>query len=95
MKIAVVGGTGRIGSQVVEILNASGHQAVPQSPTTGVGLLSRQGLVGRVTLAAHGDRRTVITDNSAGMFAAASGDTLIAEDGAVGAKTAYRERLAR
>ena len=44
MKIAVIGGTGLIGSQVVKILNASGHEAVPHSPSTGVDLLSGQGL---------------------------------------------------
>lgn len=44
MKIAVIGGTGLIGSQVVEILNASGHEAVPHSPSTGLDLLSGQGL---------------------------------------------------
>ncbi len=32
MKIVVIGGTGLIGSQVVKILNASGHEAVPHSP---------------------------------------------------------------
>jgi uncharacterized protein YbjT (DUF2867 family) len=244
MKIAVVGGTGLIGSQVVKILNASGHQAVPYSPSTGLDLLSGQGLpealngadvvvnltnsptfdhaslpffqqtmgnllaaadtagvghaailsivgadqvpglvyyrakvlqenllkagpvpysivratqffefmdwvlsetadentvrlpttliqpiasadaaqevaevsvgpplqgtrniagpdvfaldeLGRIALAAHGDHRTVITDNSAGMLAAASGDALLAGDGAVIAKTTYREWLAR
>ncbi len=51
--------------------------------------------VGKITLAAHGDHRTVVTDDSAGMFAAASGDALIAKDGAVIAKTAYREWLVR
>jgi uncharacterized protein YbjT (DUF2867 family) len=51
--------------------------------------------LGRITLAAHDDRRTVITDDSAGIFAAASGDALIAKDGAVIATTAYREWLAR
>ena len=244
MKIAVIGGTGLIGSQVVRILNASGHEAVPHSPSTGLDLLSGQGLrealkeadvvvnltnsptfddaspgffqetmdnlltaasaagvghvvilsivgaeqmpglvyyrakvlqedilkagpvpysivratqffefidtalsstadentvrlpatlvqpiaaadvaqavadvsvgtplqstrnvagpevfaldeLGKITLAAHGDHRTVVTDNSAGMFAAASGDALIAKDGAVVAKTAYRQWLAR
>src|SRR6266699_2577401 len=44
MKIAVIGGTGRIGSQVVGILNASGHEAVPHSPSTGLDLLSGLGL---------------------------------------------------
>ena len=244
MKIAVIGGTGLIGSQVVKILNASGHEAVPHSPSTGLDLLSGHGLhealqgagvvvnltnsptfddaspvffqktmdnlvaaataagvghavilsilgadqvpglayyrakvlqedilkagpvpysivratqffefmdavlaetadentvrlpatliqpiasadvaqavadvsmdpplqgtrniagpdvfrldeLGRITLAAHSDHRPVVTDNSAGMFAAASGDALIAKNGAVIAKTAYREWLAR
>src|ERR1700754_712084 len=44
MKIAVIGGTGLIGSQVVKILNASGHEAVPHSPSTGLDLLSGKGL---------------------------------------------------
>jgi uncharacterized protein YbjT (DUF2867 family) len=239
MKIAVIGGTGLIGSQVVSILNASGHQAVPHSPDSGLDLLSRRGLpeslngadvvvnltnsptfddaslvffqttmdnlltaakaasvrhvvilsivgadlvpgsayyrakvlqedilkagpvpysivratqffefmnavisenadetavrlpailiqpmasadvaqavahvsvdpplrgtreiagpdvfsldeLGRITLAAHGDHRAVVTDNNAGMFAPASGDALIAKDGTVIAKTSYR-----
>lgn len=51
--------------------------------------------LGRITLAAQGDQRTVVTDDSAGMFAAASGDALLAKDGAVIAKTTYREWLAR
>jgi uncharacterized protein YbjT (DUF2867 family) len=244
MKIAVIGGTGLIGSQVVKILNASGHEAVPHSPSTGLDLLSGQGLpealngadvvvnltnsptfddaspaffqktmdnllsaasdagvghavilsivgaelvpglvyyrakvlqedilkagpvpysivratqfyefvdavlswtadentvrlpatlvqpmasadvaravadvsvgaplqgtrsvagpdvfpldeLGRITLAAHGDHRTVITDSSAGMFAAATGDALIAKDDTILAKTTYQEWLAR
>jgi uncharacterized protein YbjT (DUF2867 family) len=44
MKIAVIGGTGLIGSQVVKILNASGHEAVPHSPSTGLDLLTGKGL---------------------------------------------------
>jgi uncharacterized protein YbjT (DUF2867 family) len=244
MKIAVIGGTGLIGSQVVRILNASGHEAVPHSPSTGLDLLSGKGLpealagagvvvnltnsptfdeaspaffrttmdnllaaasdagvghavilsivgaelvpdlvyyrakvlqedllkagpvpysvvratqffefmdavlswtsddttvrlpatlvqpmaaadvaqgvadvcmgaplrgtrdiagpevlpldeLGRITLEAHGDKRTVVTDDTAGMFAAARGDALIAKEGAVIAKTSYREWLAR
>ena len=51
--------------------------------------------LGRITLAARGDHRAVVTDNSAGMFAAVSGDALIAKDGAVIAKTTYRDWLAR
>ncbi|MGH3404746.1 MAG: SDR family oxidoreductase [Streptosporangiaceae bacterium] len=51
--------------------------------------------IGRITLDAHGDHRTVVTDNSAGMFAPASGDALIAKNDTVIAQTTYREWLAR
>ena len=44
MKFAVIGGTGLIGSQVVKNLNAAGHEAVPYSPSTGVDILTGQGL---------------------------------------------------
>jgi uncharacterized protein YbjT (DUF2867 family) len=44
MKVAVIGGTGLIGSQVVKLLAASGHEAVPHSTSTGLDLLTRQGL---------------------------------------------------
>ncbi|GGO29182.1 SDR family oxidoreductase [Micromonospora parathelypteridis] len=51
--------------------------------------------LGRITLAARGDQRTVTTDDGAGMFAAAPGGVLIAPDDAVIAPTAYREWLGR
>ncbi|MFI8487576.1 SDR family oxidoreductase [Streptomyces rubrogriseus] len=44
MKIAVIGGTGLIGSQVVKDLNAAGHQAVPHSQSTGVDVVSGKGV---------------------------------------------------
>ncbi|MGI5241891.1 SDR family oxidoreductase [Dactylosporangium sp. CA-139066] len=44
MNIAVIGGTGLIGSQVVKLLQAAGHDAVPHSPSTGLDLLSGAGL---------------------------------------------------
>ncbi|MBD0422375.1 SDR family oxidoreductase [Streptomyces sp. TRM S81-3] len=44
MKIAVIGGTGLIGSQVVGRLNAAGHEAVPHSQSTGVDVISGRGL---------------------------------------------------
>jgi uncharacterized protein YbjT (DUF2867 family) len=51
--------------------------------------------LGKITLAAHGDHRAVVADDNAGMFAAATGDALIAKDGALIAKTTYRDWLAR
>lgn len=44
MKIVVIGGTGLIGSRVVQRLLAKGHDAVAASPSTGVNALTREGL---------------------------------------------------
>ena len=40
MKLTVIGGTGLIGSQVVQKLTAAGHEAVPAAPSTGVDLIT-------------------------------------------------------
>ncbi|MGW5382081.1 SDR family oxidoreductase [Nocardia sp. NPDC003963] len=44
MKLTVIGGTGRIGSQVVAKLKAAGHDPVPAAPSTGVDLLTGAGI---------------------------------------------------
>jgi uncharacterized protein YbjT (DUF2867 family) len=44
MKITVIGGTGLIGSQVVQKLTAAGHQAVPAALSTGLDLITGKGL---------------------------------------------------
>src|SRR5256714_10131292 len=44
MKIVVIGGSGLIGSKLVEKLAAHGHQAVPASPNSGVNTLTGEGL---------------------------------------------------
>ena len=44
MRLTVIGGTGRIGSQVVQKLTAAGHEAVPAAPSTGVDLITGKGL---------------------------------------------------
>ncbi len=49
MKIAVIGGTGLIGSKVVRILGEHGHQAVAASPDTGVNTLTGEGLAAALT----------------------------------------------
>jgi hypothetical protein len=50
---------------------------------------------GRAALAAKADKRTVVVDPTAGMFSAVPGDVLIAPEGAVLAKTTFRDWLAR
>jgi uncharacterized protein YbjT (DUF2867 family) len=44
MKIVIIGGTGLIGSKVVELLERLGHEAVPAAPNTGVNTITGQGL---------------------------------------------------
>jgi uncharacterized protein YbjT (DUF2867 family) len=44
MKVVVIGGTGLIGSKVVQKLNTHGHHAVPAAPQTGVNILTGVGL---------------------------------------------------
>src|SRR5258707_13117857 len=44
MKIVVIGGTGLIGSKLVNKLREHGHEAVAASPNTGVNTLTGEGL---------------------------------------------------
>lgn len=44
MKVVVVGGTGRLGSQVVAELRARGHEAVAAAPSTGFDTISGAGV---------------------------------------------------
>ncbi|MCX5493415.1 SDR family oxidoreductase [Kaistia dalseonensis] len=44
MKIVVIGGTGLIGSRLVELLRLTDHEVVPASPTLGVDTVSGSGL---------------------------------------------------
>jgi uncharacterized protein YbjT (DUF2867 family) len=44
MKIVVIGGTGLIGSKVVQKLRAQAHEAVPASPQSGVNTITGEGL---------------------------------------------------
>ncbi|MGY8562146.1 SDR family oxidoreductase [Paracidovorax citrulli] len=44
MKFLVIGGTGRIGSKVVDRLRAAGHEIVIAAPSTGIDIVSGEGL---------------------------------------------------
>jgi uncharacterized protein YbjT (DUF2867 family) len=56
MKIVVIGGTGLIGSKLVEKLRNGGHDAVAASPDTGVNTLTGEGLANAL------DRAQVVVD---------------------------------
>jgi uncharacterized protein YbjT (DUF2867 family) len=49
MKIVVIGGTGLIGSKVVEKLKQRGHEAIPAAPKTGVNTITGEGLKEAIT----------------------------------------------
>ncbi len=49
MKILVIGGTGLIGTKVVSLLAARGHDAIAASPNTGVNAVTGEGLAQAVT----------------------------------------------
>ena len=44
MKIVVIGGTGLIGSKMVQALTEQGHEAVAAAPSTGVNAVTGEGL---------------------------------------------------
>jgi len=44
MKIAVAGATGRVGRHVVDVLKAEGHDVVAMSRSSGVDVVTGQGL---------------------------------------------------
>src|ERR1700710_3145805 len=44
MKIVVIGGTGLIGSKLVNKLRENGHEAIPASPNSGVNTVTGEGL---------------------------------------------------
>jgi uncharacterized protein YbjT (DUF2867 family) len=44
MKIVVIGGTGLIGSKVVAMLKAQGHEAIAAAPSTGINTITGEGL---------------------------------------------------
>jgi uncharacterized protein YbjT (DUF2867 family) len=48
MKIVVIGGTGLIGSKVIEELKQKGHQAIAAAPNTGVNTITGEGLADAV-----------------------------------------------
>ena len=49
MKIVVLGGTGLIGSKVVNLLRARGHEVVAASPSQGINSITGEGLTEALT----------------------------------------------
>ena len=49
MKIVILGGTGLIGSKVVNLLRAGGHEVVAASPSQGINSITGEGLTEALT----------------------------------------------
>ncbi len=87
MKIVVIGGTGLIGSKVVEKLKQRGHEVLAAAPSTGVNTITGEGLK-----AATAGAQVVIDlanspsfeDKAALDFFETSGSNLLAADAAAG-----------
>lgn len=86
MKFAVVGGTGRIGARVVEVLNAAGHRATPHARSTGVDLLTGAGLAQALAGAdvVIDVTQSPTTDDSSRAFFQTAMDNLLAAADAAG-----------
>lgn len=85
MKVVVVGGTGLIGSKVVEKLNAHGHEAVAAAPQTGVNTLTGEGLadalVGADVVVDVSNSPSFADDDVMGFFTTSTTNLLEAEKG--------------
>ena len=105
MKIVVIGGTGLIGSNIVNRLRHHGHETVAASPRTGVNTITGQGLaealaggsdrfpldeLARKFLAARKDKREVIADVHARYFGSELDDrSLVTGDNALIGSTRF------
>jgi uncharacterized protein YbjT (DUF2867 family) len=89
MKIVVMGGTGLIGTKVVNKLRAKGHEVLAASPTTGVNTITGEGLAQAIS-GAHVivdvSNSPSFEDKAALDFFTASGRNLLAAEMAAGTK---------
>ena len=89
MKIVVIGGSGLIGSKLVDLLRERGHEVVAASPNTGVNTLTGEGLAGALA----GAQVVVDVANSPSFedkavmdFFVTSGRNLLAAEAAAGVR---------
>src|SRR6266403_2728249 len=89
MKIVILGGTGLIGSKVVNLLRAGGHEVVAASPSQGINSITGEGLTEALT----GAQVVVDVTNSPSFedkavleFFETSGRNLLAAEAAAGVR---------
>jgi uncharacterized protein YbjT (DUF2867 family) len=89
MKVVVIGGTGLIGSKVVEKLKQRGHEAVAAAPNTGVNTITGRGLAEALTgaeVVVDVSNSPSFEDKAAMDFFQTSSRNLIAAESTAGAR---------
>ena len=89
MKIVVVGGTGLIGSKVVQKLKQKGHEAIAAAPNTGVNTITGEGLADALTgaeVVVDVANSPSFEDQVAMNFFQTAGRNLASAEGAAGVK---------
>jgi uncharacterized protein YbjT (DUF2867 family) len=89
MKIVVIGGSGLIGSKLVNLLRARGHQVLAASPNTGVNTLTGEGLkeaLAGAQVVVDVANSPSFEDKAAMDFFTTSGRNLLAAEKAAGVK---------
>ena len=87
MRIVVIGGSGRVGSNVVRRLEAKGHETVPASPATGVDTITGEGLaevMAGADVVVDVSNAPVWEDDAVREFFTTSTRNLVAAEGAAG-----------
>jgi uncharacterized protein YbjT (DUF2867 family) len=87
MKIVVIGGTGLVGSKLVENLRGDGHDALAASPDTGVDMLTGEGLAEALQgapVVVDVSNSPVMEDDAVLAFFQTSSRNLLAADAAAG-----------
>src|SRR3954464_2000532 len=87
MRIVVIGGSGRVGSNVVRRLEAKGHETVPASPATGVNTITGEGLaevMAGADVVVDVSNAPVWEDEAVREFFVTSTRNLVAAEGAAG-----------
>ena len=89
MKIVVIGGTGLIGSKVVNSLRQRGHEVVAASPSTGVNTITGEGLAEALTgaqVVVDVANAPMWEDKEVMAFFETSGRNLLAAEGVTGVR---------
>ncbi|NTY62765.1 SDR family oxidoreductase [Mycolicibacterium sphagni] len=85
MKIVVIGGTGLVGSKVVQALSSRGHDAVAAAPSTGVNTITGEGLaevLAGASVVVDVSNSPALDDSAIEFFRTATANLLTAEKNA-------------